>query len=144
MVVTFIYKSTSYFQFIRQNWPYSLNDSNAQSAGAVEYTECISAEGENPPHHNGPGFDTKQCDGEAPVMLGLWKIRSNSSLPLFHVPLWPRVVAPDSILSMGQIEVNCLFMQNWIAWYRTVFDIETVLTLNWIVWNGRVLTFNSV
>ena len=24
-------------------------------------------------------------------------------------------------------------MQNWIAWNRTVFDIETVLTLNWIV-----------
>ena len=24
-------------------------------------------------------------------------------------------------------------MQNWIVWNRTVFDIETVLTLNWIV-----------
>ena len=24
-------------------------------------------------------------------------------------------------------------MLNWIAWNRTVFDIETVVTLNWIV-----------
>ena len=25
-------------------------------------------------------------------------------------------------------------MLNWIVWYRTGFDIETVLMLNWIVW----------
>ena len=24
-------------------------------------------------------------------------------------------------------------MLNWIVWYRTAFDIETVLMLNWIV-----------
>ena len=25
-----------------------------------------------------------------------------------------------------------------MAWHRTVFDIETVVTLNWIVWNITV------
>ena len=25
-------------------------------------------------------------------------------------------------------------MLNWIVWYRTVSDIETILMLNWIVW----------
>ena len=41
-------------------------------------------------------------------------------------------------------------MLSWIVWYRTVFEIETVLTLdrtvwirnvllNWIDWNRRVL-----
>ena len=25
-------------------------------------------------------------------------------------------------------------MLNWIVWNETVFDIQTVLTLNWIVW----------
>ena len=25
-------------------------------------------------------------------------------------------------------------MLNWIVWYWTVFDIETVFMLNWIVW----------
>ena len=25
-------------------------------------------------------------------------------------------------------------MPNWIVWNGTVFDIETVLMLNWIVW----------
>ena len=29
-------------------------------------------------------------------------------------------------------------MLNWIIWNRTVFDIETVLTLKWIVWISTV------
>ena len=32
-------------------------------------------------------------------------------------------------------------MLNLIVWRRRVFDIETVLTLNWIVWN--ILTANG-
>ena len=44
----------------------------AQSAGAVEYTD---------PPHECPGYDTKLYDGEVPVMLGPWGIRSTSSLP---------------------------------------------------------------
>ena len=31
-------------------------------------------------------------------------------------------------------------MQNCIVWNRTGFDIETVLTQNWIVWTRNVLT----
>ena len=34
----------------------------AESAGAVEYTYCISAEGQNFPYKC-PGYDTKQSDG---------------------------------------------------------------------------------
>ena len=34
-----------------------------------------------------PGYDTKQSDGEVPVMLGLWGIRSTPSLPLLPGPL---------------------------------------------------------
>ncbi len=36
----------------------------AQSAGAVEYTDCTSAEGQDPPNEC-PGYDTKQSDGGA-------------------------------------------------------------------------------
>ena len=36
----------------------------AQSAGAVEYTNCISAEG--------PGYDPKQSDNEVQVMQEFW------------------------------------------------------------------------
>ena len=39
-------------------------------------------------------YDTKQSDGEVPVMLGLLGIRSTSSLPLLPGPLWPGEVAP--------------------------------------------------
>ena len=52
-----------------------------------------------------PGYDTKQSDGEVPVMLGLWGIRSTPSLPLLPGPLWPGVVAPDRALYMGLIEL---------------------------------------
>ena len=71
-------------------------------------------------------------------------------------PLGPGVVVPDKVLSMNQIELNCVLklnwiagnrtfdilncvlMLNWIVWNGTVFGIETVLALNWIVWNGTV------
>ena len=38
-------------------------------------------------------------------MLKLWGMRSNPSLPLLPGPLCPGVVAPDRVLSMGQIEL---------------------------------------
>ena len=43
----------------------------AQSSGAVEYTDCISAEGVRSSPNKCPGYDTKQSDGEAPVILEL-------------------------------------------------------------------------
>ena len=48
-----------------------------------------------PPANECPGYDTKQSDGEVPVMLGPWGIRSSPSLPLLPGPLCPGVVAPD-------------------------------------------------
>ena len=46
-------------------------------------------------------YDTKQSDGEAPVMLKLWGMQSTPSLLFLPGPLWPGVVAPDRVLSMG-------------------------------------------
>ena len=65
----------------------------AQLAGAVEYTDCTS------------GYDTKQSDGEVPVMLELWGMRSTLSLPLLPGPLWPGMVAPI----YGLNRTNCIF-----------------------------------
>ena len=31
------------------------------------------------------------------------------------------------------LHLNCVLMLNWTIWNRTVFDIKTVFTLNWIV-----------
>ena len=50
--------------------------------------------------HPIPGYDTKQSDGEAPVMLELWGMWSTLSLPSFPGPLWSEVVAPDRVPSM--------------------------------------------
>ena len=73
-------------------------------AGAVEYTDCDSAKGKLPPSTNMyPGYDAKQSDGNAPVMLEL--LGNAEYLSSFPCPLWPRVVAPDRVLSIGQIEL---------------------------------------
>ena len=45
-------------------------------------------------------------------MLELWRMQSTPLLPSLPGPLWPGVVAPDRVLSMGQIEVNCVLILN--------------------------------
>ena len=73
----------------------------AQSAGAVEYTNCTSAEGYDPTPNECPEYVTKQSDGKVPAVLQLWGMRNTPSLPSLPGPLWPGVVAPDRALSMG-------------------------------------------
>ena len=77
------------------------------------------------PHSNEcPGYDTKQSDGEVSVMLELWGMWSTLSLALLPGSLWLGVVAPDRVLSMGQIELNCVIMLNRIVWNRTVLTFN--------------------
>ena len=71
----------------------------AQSAGAVEYTNCRGAK--SPP--TSPAYDTKQSDCKAPVMLKLLAMMSSSSLTLLSGSLKPKGVAPDRIQSIGQM-----------------------------------------
>ena len=136
-----------------------------QSAGAVEYTDCFSAEGwdflnECP--------DNMTLNNLMARLQYCWSFGKLSSLP---GQFWPGVVAADKILSMSQIELNSVLMLNWtawdrtvltfilrtyaelnclkwnyfcvlnwIVWNRTVFDIETIFGLNWIAWNRTVFT----
>ena len=81
----------------------------AQSAGAVEYTDCTSAEGLDPPNEC-PGYDTKQSDGEVPAVLELWGIQSTPSLPSLPGPLWLGVVAPDKGPIYGLNRTNRILM----------------------------------
>ena len=53
------------------------------------------------PHQWESWYDTKQSDGEVPVMLKLWGMQSTPSLSLLPGPLWSGMVAPDRALSMG-------------------------------------------
>ena len=52
-----------------------------------------------------PDYDTKQSDGEAPVMLEFWGMLNTPALPSLPGPLLPGVVALDTVLSMNQIEL---------------------------------------
>ena len=72
----------------------------AKSVGPVEYTDCFSAEGQDPSNECS-GYDTKQSDGEIPMMLELCGMRSTPPLPLLPGQLWPGMPAPDRGLSMG-------------------------------------------
>ena len=55
--------------------------------------------------HKCPGYDANQSDVKASVMLELWGIRNTTSLPWLPDLLGPRIVAPDMVLSIGQIEL---------------------------------------
>ena len=74
--------------------------------GALEYTVYISAEGQDSPT-DCPRYDTKQSDGEAPVMLELWGMRSTPLLPWLFGPLLPGVVAPYRVLFMSYLTKLC-------------------------------------
>ena len=102
----------------------------AQLAGTVKYTDCTYTEVEDPAE-NCPGNDTKQVDdilpessssipkndskqydNDVPVMLELWGMRSTPSLPSLRGQLWLGLVAPDWVLSMGQVELKFVLMLN--------------------------------
>ena len=70
------------------------------------------------PTNKCPGYYTKPSDGKAPV-LELWGMGSTPSLPLLPGPLWPGVVVPYRVLSMGHIE---LF--NHLTVCKQMTDIE--------------------
>ena len=80
----------------------------AQSAGAVEYPDCIST-GREYFSDECLRYDNKQSDGDVSVMLDLWGMRSTFSFPSLLGSQWPVVVTPDRVLLIGQISV---LMQN--------------------------------
>ena len=61
--------------------------------------------GKIPPHNECPRYDTKLSDGEARLMLELWRMWSTASLSSLPGPLWSGVAASDRVLSIGQIEL---------------------------------------
>ena len=68
---TLRYTKWNFFYYRKYNWRFDQWKCMAQLAGDAEYTDCISAEGWDSPNEC-PGYDTKQSDGETPVMLEFW------------------------------------------------------------------------
>ena len=50
-------------------------------------------------------YDTKQPDNEDPVILEIWGMRCTPSLQSLLGLLWRRLVTPERVLSMRQIEL---------------------------------------
>ena len=79
-----------------------------------------------------PEYDTKQSDDAGALGIVEYPFIATALL-------WPGVVAPNRVLSMGQIELNCVLKLNWFVWTRTVFwHWNCVLMLNWFVWTRTV------
>ena len=57
------------------------------------------------PPNDCPRYDTKQSDGESPVIPEILGMQSTPSLPLIPGTLRSGVVAPDRVRSMSQIEL---------------------------------------
>ena len=57
-------------------------------------------------------------------MLELWGMQCTPLLPSLSGLLWPGVVAPARVLSMGQIELNCVLMLNRTEGNRTVLLLK--------------------
>ena len=65
-------------------------------------------------------------------MLEFWGMQSTPSLPSLPGPLWSGVVVSDRVLSMGQIELNCVLILNWIAWNKTVLTCKLCTKPNYL------------
>ena len=89
-------------------------------------------------------YDTKQSDGEVPVMQEVWGMRSTPSFPSLLGPLCPGVVVPEMLFSIGQIELNSELILKGITWNRTVLIFKLRTFANWTAWNRTVFTFNCV
>ena len=89
------------------------------------------------PPNKCPDYRTKQSDGEVPVMLELWGMQSTPLLPLLPGSPAPEVVAPHRVLSMSQIELNCVLILNWTVWNGTVFFRMKLFgwLVVWVLWN---------
>ena len=58
-----------------------------------------------------PGNDSKQSDGEAPVMQRLLGMQGTLSLTLFPGPLWPGMGALDSIYGLNRTTLHTYAIQ---------------------------------
>ena len=125
---TFLLMSYIIFEFIF--W-YCLIPTDCPVSWGCKIHQLLFCRGVIHPPNKCPGYGTKQSDDE------LWGVQSSPLLPSLPGPLWPRVVAPDRILLMGQIELNCVLILNWIVWNRIVltFKLRTYAKLNWLKLN---------
>ena len=65
-------------------------------------------------------------------MLVLWGMWDTPLLPLLPGPLWPRMLAPDRVLSMGQIELCAYAKLNCLK--QLFICIKMDLALNNLQW----------
>ena len=71
----------------------------------------------------------------------MFKLLNYAKLSLLGL-LGPGVASPDTVLSMSQIELNCVLIDklNCLKW-NCFWHSNCVLMLNWTVWNRIVLMF---
>ena len=63
-------------------------------------------------------------------MLNLWGMRSIPLLPELPGPVWLGVAASNRVISIGQIELKCVFKLNRIFLNKTICMYKMDLALN--------------
>ena len=91
------------------------------SSGLGFYHKPIVSQHRSRQPNEGSGYDAKQSDGETSIMLDLCEIRSNPLLPSLPGPHLLGLLVRNRLPSIGQIELNCVLMLNWIVWNRTIY-----------------------
>ena len=87
-----------------------------------------------PPFNECPRYDTKQSDGETPVMLELWVMLNTLSLPSLPGRLRHGVVAPNRVLSMGKKELNFYLCSAELIEIELLIFIKMDLALDNLQW----------
>ena len=72
--------------------------------------------GKTPSPNESPAYETKQSDGEVPVTLELWGMRSTPSLPSLPGPLWPGVVWYGPIHGLNRTKLHTYAVLNCLKW----------------------------
>ena len=85
----------------------------------------------------------------ARVILELCGIRRTPSLPSLSGPLWSGIMETDWVLSIGQVELNCVLMLKWIVWKKLFLYLivckqkKIVLKVTFIVWNRPIHLYGN-
>ena len=84
-------------------WPSRMGQQNTLTASLQKGKNSLNERHE---------YNTKQSDDETPIIMELSGMQSTPSLPSLPGPPRPGVVAPERVLSVGQIELNSVIMLN--------------------------------
>ena len=104
------------YYYLSNSWEGQLN-----WLGQSKTPFALLQRGKTPPKRS-PRYDSEPSNGE--VILDLWGMQITPSLPLLLDPLWPRLVVPVRVRSMGQVELFDQELFNHLTVCKQMTDVK--------------------